>query len=104
MESKTSKYARHTLCNRKLLGRYDCKGMCRDCQVFPHAYTCTCLDATLHATINKYVLDTYVSIHLVHMETSDNVVCKDRTSADIDYSYFSNVLSSKNKKKQIRSF
>ena len=60
----------------------DCKIMC------PHAYTCAYLDVTLHATICKH-------IHLVHMETSHNVVCKDRTSADNDYSYFIDVLSSK---------
>ena len=33
------------------------------------------------------------------METSDNVVCKDRASADTDYSYIIDALSSKSKKK-----
>ena len=60
----------------------------------PNPYTRTCLDATLHATICK-------QMHLVHMENSDNIVCKDRTSADTDYSYFIDVLSSKSKKKHI---
>ena len=38
------------------------------------------LDVTLLATIRKL-------IHLVHMKIRDNVVCKDRTLADTDYSY-----------------
>ena len=58
-----------------------------DCHVCSHAYTHTSLDVTLHATICKY-------IHLVHMETSDNSVCKNWTSADIDYSYFIDILYS----------
>ena len=67
MESKISEYARHTLCNRKLLKSFDCK-LCVvtiKCMC-PHAYTCTCLDATPYATICKRV-------HLVHMETSDYI-------------------------------
>ena len=65
--------------------------MCRDYKVCPHAYTCTSLDATLHATTCKH-------IHLVHMKTSDNAVCRDRTLADTGYSYFIDVLFSKSKK------
>ena len=47
----------------------DYKIMCCDCQVCPHAYTCTFLYVTqLNAT-------------------SDNNICKDRTSPDADYSH-----------------
>ena len=51
----------------KLLKSFDCK-LCVvtiKCMC-PHAYTCTCLDATPYATICKRV-------HLVHMETSDYI-------------------------------
>ena len=44
--------------------------------------TCTCLDATLHATICKH-------IHLVHMETSDNVVCKVEHQQILSYFMYS---------------
>ena len=37
------------------------------------------LDVTLHATICKHM-------HLAHMEAKDNIVCKDRTLTDTDYS------------------
>lgn len=52
-------------------------------------YTCTCLDAILHATICKHV-------HLVSSGTNDNrpseptVLC----NHDNDYAYFDNVLFS----------
>ena len=58
----------------KLLESCDCKIV----SWLSSVSTCTCLDATLHATICKH-------IHLVYMETSDNVVCKDRTSTDTNY-------------------
>ena len=41
--------------------------ICRDCEMYPHVYTCTCLDTTLHATLYKH-------IHLIHMETSENLI------------------------------
>ena len=37
------------------------------------------LDVTQHATICKH-------IHLVHMETNDNIVSKDKMLTDSDYS------------------
>ena len=37
-------------------------------------------------------------IHLGHMETSDNVVCKDGMLSDTNYSYFNDVLSFESKK------
>ena len=76
----------------KLLETFDCKIMCYDCRVCSHVYICTFLDGVLHAIICKH-------IHLVYMETSDNVVCKDRASANTDYSYVIDALSSKSKKK-----
>ena len=74
----------------------DCKVICHDCQICPHAYTCTCLDAIIHATICKHV-------HLVHMNTSDHFFSNKRTSSDMDYLYFSNVLSSKRKKTDLET-
>ena len=65
----------------KLEKSCDCKVICHDCQICPHAYTCTCLDATLHATICKHV-------HLVHMNTSNHFFFNERTSSDMDYLYF----------------
>ena len=35
--------------------------------MYPHAYTCTCLDTTLHVTLYKH-------IHLIHMETRENLI------------------------------
>ena len=46
------------------------------------------MNVALHATIRKH-------IHLVHMETSDDVVCIDRTLADTDYSYFIDIKTVK---------
>ena len=43
----------------KLLENCDCKIMYCDCQVSPHAYTWTCLDATLYATICKHIFSTH---------------------------------------------
>ena len=80
----------------KLEESCDCKVICHDCQICPHAYTCTCLDATLHATICKHV-------HLVHMNTSDHFFSNERTSSDTDYLYISNVLSSKRKKTDLET-
>ena len=80
----------------KLEESCDCKVICHDCQICPHAYTCTCLDATLHATICKHV-------HLVHMNTSNHFFSNERTSSDRDYLYLSNVLSSKRKKTDLET-
>ena len=38
----------------------DCKLSCRICNVCIHMYTCSCMDATIHATICKHV-------HFLHM-------------------------------------
>lgn len=53
-----------------LLVRCDCKIISHDCQVCPHAYTCTCLDA--YSTcyyIHMYYINVYVNIYIyiVHM-------------------------------------
>ena len=46
-----------------------CKLSCTHCRACVHTYTCTCMDATLHATVCKHV-------HLVQMTTT-NTACKD---------------------------
>ena len=65
----------------------DCKILCKDCNICPHIYSCTCLDATLHATVCKH-------IHLVHMETNSGY---NSSTTEVDYSYFNNVLSPRKK-------
>ena len=40
----------------------DCKLRCKSCSGCVHMYSCTCLDASLHATVCKHM-------HLVHMTT-----------------------------------
>ena len=63
-----------------LLQSFDCK-LCVVTIKCVHMLSCLhmyMLDVTLRATICKH-------IHLVHMETRDNFVCKDRTLADSNY-------------------
>ena len=65
----------------------DCKILCKDLSICPHTYSCTCLDATLHATVCKHI----------HMETNSGY-SSDKGTTKVDYSYFNNVLFSQKKK------
>ena len=49
-----------------LLTSCECKVSCRSCNVCVHQYTCSCLDATIHATVCKH-------IHLIHMRSSNTL-------------------------------
>ena len=67
----------------RVLEACDCKILCRDCNICPHIYTCTCLDATLHATVCKHV-------HLVCIQNGNsNKTIMMQTN---DYTYFNDVL------------
>ena len=43
----------------RLLTSCECKISCSSCNVCVHQYSCSCLDATIHATVCKH-------IHLIH--------------------------------------
>ena len=66
----------------------DCKLSCANCHACVHMYTCTCMDATLHATVCKHV-------HLVKM-TTITTACKDHASPKTGtcntLQYFSNLF------------
>ena len=51
----------------RLLTSCECKLSCRRCNVCVHQYTCSCLDATIHATVCKH-------IHLIHMRSSNTLM------------------------------
>ena len=65
-----------------------CKLSCTHCRACVHTYTCTCMDATLHATVCKHV-------HLVQMTTM-NIACED-SSKHVNFTtlqYFSDRTNS----------
>ena len=49
-----------------LLTSCECKLSCKSWNVCVHQYTCSCLDATIHATVCKH-------IHLIHMRSSNTL-------------------------------
>ena len=59
-----------------------CHLRCSKCRVCPHAYSCSCLDATLHATVCKHV-------HLVHMtQRARTVPVPDSDTQSMDFSSY----------------
>lgn len=64
--------------------------MCHDCKVCPRAGIYICLDPTLYATIYKHK-----HLRLLHMDTSEDNVCKRQNITNTDYSCIIIVLSSK---------
>ena len=59
-----------------------CHLRCSKCRVCPHAYSCSCLDATLHATVCKHV-------HLVHMTQCARIIpVPDSDTQSMDFSYY----------------
>ena len=69
----------------------NCKLNCTNCHACVHMYTCTCMDATLHATVCKHV-------HLVKMITTMHTTNKNNDSPNSDkcntdtLQYFSNLF------------
>ena len=63
-----------------------------ECQVKCQICSCTCLDATIHATICKH-------IHLLQMTTAlcDEQLHKMQPPSPVDYAYFENIGIFKNK-------
>ena len=68
-----------------------CKLQCIDCQICPHNYTCTCLDANLHATVCKHVH----LVHMKYMQKEKSRIPEDPTLLVDTYSYFTSLLSNK---------
>ena len=66
-----------------------CKLSCASCHACVHMYTCTCMDATLHATVCKHV-------HFVRMITTTDTASKINASSETgmchSIDYFSNLL------------
>ena len=66
-----------------------CQLCCSTCKVCKHTYSCTCMDATMHATVCKHV-------HLVNMttkavvETAQNIKMQTHTQTKLNY--FSKLL------------
>ena len=65
----------------------DCKLTCTNCHACVHTYTCTCMDATLHATVCKHV-------HLVRLSMTstieDHASSTSGTCSNVEY--FSSLL------------
>ena len=75
----------------KLIESCECQVKCQICQICPHMYSCTCLDATIHATICKH-------IHLLQMTTlCDEQLHEMQPPSPVDYAYFENIGIFKNK-------
>ena len=76
----------------KLIESCECQVKCQICQICPHMYSCTCLDATIHATICKH-------IHLLQMTPAlcDEQLHEMQPPSPVDYAYFENIGIFKNK-------
>ena len=72
----------------KMQEQCECKVKCKECDICPHMYVCSCLDATLHATVCKHV-------HLVEMTYNQhtNKPISTTETTEIDYDYFTNIMS-----------
>ena len=94
--SETDSSLRYTV--KLVIPICNCQLRCSTCKVCIHLYSCTCMDATLHATVCKHV-------HLVKMttgtptETPTNTHLSPNTQTKLDY--FSNLLDVDVKEREV---
>ena len=72
----------------------ECQIKCHECNICPHIYSCTCLDATLHATVCKHIHLIYMYICMSPGEKLTTYIPSNTIpNNEVDYTYFNEVLT-----------